>query len=395
MAVLSRMISLRRRCLLVAAVGVATLAAPASAHAGRLIVTGHDAESHCVRDSVSAGVPGACAFVEAGVTWVRGGAPDPAKPVLILDRGDLDFEATVDMMVASGVPVAYQVVDPRSPQFASLAINTDAYSAILVASSKDDPRDPTPQDLNEYGSTPDTDAINARATDIAAFFDAGGGLDVMSGGAAARADSARYYGFLKLTRGGHPVAPPFNLQPIGRTIGWQDARAHLGEQDEINCCETHVSFELPAPESRLKVAETDTARHAVTVVAEANRLASIEESASSAQTVFAGVPGVPATRSDTTATTNDSTGSTTARCVPRSALKISLHRPKGVRFIKLVVYTNGKNTRTISGKTLGTKANTRAFTLKLSTQNTSKIRLVVTTAAGRKLTYRQTFKPCS
>lgn len=396
---MSRCARLRRRCLTGATAVVTMLALPVSAQAGRLIVTGHDADSHCMRDSVTAGNPGACAFVAASVNWVRAKAPDPTKPVLILDRGPLDFKGAVDMMVAGGAKVPYQVVDPRSPAFASLPLDVGTYSAILIASSKDVPTDATPPDLNEQDSTPDTDAINARAADIARFFNAGGGLDVMSGGAAARANSAKYYAFLKITRGGHAVTPPFDLQPIGRTIGWQDARAHPGEMDSINCCETHVSFESPAPESPLKVAEVDQAGHAITMVADANDLATIEEPPASAQTVFAGAPGVPAAGGGgggggTTGGDTSVTGSTKAVCVPKSALKISLRRPKGVRFSKLVVYVNDKKTRTVSGKALGTKSRTKAFTVRLSPTRTSRLRIVVTTASGRKLTYRQTFKPC-
>ena len=394
MPVASPLPRLRRRWVLAATTVVAMLALPVSAQAGRLIVTGHDADGHCIRDSVTSGAPGGCAFVAAGVNWVRAAAPDPSKPVLILDRGALDLKNTVDKMVAAGASVPYQVVEPRSPEFAGLRLRPDTYSAILIASSKDDPNDPTPQDLNEFDSTPDTDAINARAADIATFFNAGGGIAVMSGGGAGRTNSAKYYAFLKITRGGAAVAPPFQLAPIGKTIGWLDSKANP-ESDQINCCVTHISFELPAPESPLKAAETDTSGRAVTLVAETNDLSRIEEPPTNAQTVFAGAPGVPSGGGTAPVGTDGSvTGSTKPVCVPKGSLKISLKRPKGVRFTKLVVYVNGKKTRTVSGKTLGTKSRTKAFTIKLSKTRTSTLRLVVTTASGRKLTYRQTFKPC-
>jgi len=95
-----------------------------------------------------------------------------------------------------------------------------------------------------------------------------------------------------------------------------------------------------------------------------------------------------------TNSTSTTAGGTKSMCVPKSRLKISLNRPTGIRFTKLVVYVNGKKTRTVSGKTLGTGKKTRAFTLSLSKNKTSKLRIVVTTASGRHLTYRQTFKPC-
>lgn len=378
-----------RRCLVVGAALAGSLALPVPAQAGRLIVTGHDADGHCAREEV-AQRPAVCAFVATGVNWVRAAAPDPAKPVLILDRGPLDFQKSVDAMVAAGASVPYQVVDPRSPAFAALPINTATYSAVLIASSKNEPSDATPQGLNEFGSTPDTDAINARGADLARFFNAGGGLHVMSGGTAARADSARYYAFLKITRGGGSVSTPFTLTPLGRAIGWQDARAFPGELNQINCCDTHISFELPAPESALKVAELDKAGRAVTMVAHTNDLATIEEPATTAQAVFAGAPGVPATAGAGGATT----GGRKAICVPRKSLRLSLRRPKRLRFVRLVVYVNGRKKRAVSGKTLGTGRRTRAVRIRLSTKRTSKLRIVVTTASGRRLTYRQTYRPC-
>lgn len=370
---------------------VVSLALAAPAQAGRLIVTGHDADGHCAREEV-VHRPASCAFVATGVNWVRAGAPDPSKPVLILDRAALDFQKAVDVMIAGGASVPYVVVEPRSPAFATMPINAATYSAILIASSKNEPSDATPQDLNEFASTPDTDAINARGADIAAFFNAGGGIDVMSGGTAGRADSARYYGFLKITRGGARVSTPFALTPLGRAIGWQDGLAFPGERNEINCCDTHISFELPAPESPLKVAEIDSAGRAVTMVAQASDIASIEEPPVAAQSVFAGIPGMP-TGSGGEATSI--TGRAKAVCVPRKALRLSLRRPRGVRFARMVVYVNGRRKRTVSGRALGTKARTRPITIRLSTIRTSRLRIVVTTASGRRLTYRQTYKPCS
>ena len=376
-----------RRCLPGGIALLATLSVPASAQAGRLIVTGHDAESHCVRED-PIHRPAACAFVAASVNWVRAGAPDPSKPVLILDRGELDFKKSVDTMIAGGTAVPYQVVEPRSPAFAALPINTATYSAILIASSKNDAADPTPQDLNEVGSTPDTDAINARAADIASFFNAGGGIDVMSGGSAARENSARYYRFIRITRAGGFVSLPSKLTALGRAIGWQDALAVSGELNMINCCPTHVSYELPAPESALKVAELDNAGHAVTLAAQTNDIASIEEPFATAQSVFAGVPAGGSAGTPTVA------GSTKAICTSKKSVKIVLRRPKGVRFVKAVIHVNGRKKQFVTRKFLGVKPKV-TLTVKLYRTKTTKVRIVVTTASGRTLTYRQTYKRCA
>jgi hypothetical protein len=371
------------------------LALPVSAHAGRLIVTGHDADAHCIREAAP-DRPASCHFVATGVNWVRAGAPDPTRPVLILDRGNRDLGKSVAKMSPA---VPYVVVDPRSPVFAAIPINTAIYSAILIAASKNEASDLTTADLNELNSTPDTDAINARAATFASFFDAGGGIDVMSGGEAGRTNSAKYYAFLKITRAGGVVSTPFSLTALGRTIGWQDARAHPGEFDSINCCDTHMSFELPAPESPLRVAELDNVGRAVTLVAETNDLSKIEESPTTAQAVFGGVPGVPAGGGTAPVVVPGTPGSdtvtaTTATCVNKTRTKITLTRPKGVSFAKIAVTVTGQKKRFIRGKILRAKSRKIAITVKLRKGKTTNVKMVVTTASGRKLTYKRSYKPC-
>ena len=121
----------------------------------RRVVTGHDADFHCSEGAQ-------CHFVKTATDWVRGGAPDPSKPVLVLDTDDLDFPAALAQPEAFG-PGGIQtvVMDPKSPQFAAEPLTTDRYSAILVAS------DETCGgcDLNTDTGTPDSDAINARKAD--------------------------------------------------------------------------------------------------------------------------------------------------------------------------------------------------------------------------------------
>ena len=378
-----------RRLLVAGATLAATLGLAAPAQAGRLIVTGHDPDTHCALEGDDTG---SCRFVEAGVDYVRGTA-DATKPVLVLDRANNYWVTALRYAYRGQTAMPYQLVDPRSAEFASLPLTTDRYSAILVAASKDAVDDPTPSDLNELGSTPDTDAINARAADIAKFFDAGGGLFVSSGGAAARENSARYYRFINITRGGGAVTKPLFLTDLGRSIGWRDALANPGETNDINCCETHVSFEPPAPESPLKVAERDKAGRAITMVADTNRLATIEEPPAKPEEVFAGLPG-GSTGSGGSDGSGGQAGSPKAVCVPKRALRVSLRRPRGVRFTKVVAYVNGRRVKTVGRKRLGSGRKTRPFTIRLSQNRRSKIRIVATTASNRKYTYRQTYKPC-
>jgi hypothetical protein len=238
---------------------LAALAFAGPASAGRLVITGHDADLHC------AGGEPQCHFVSTAVNYVRGGAPDPNKPVLVLDRLNLQMVGALDAAFGSGV-VPRQVVDPRS-QFAGVPLSTDNYSAILIAS------DVTCGgcDLNEFGSTPDSDAINARRADIAAFFNAGGGVYANAGASHGDGDAANgadtYYSFLPIPVGGAPVSGPFCLTPLGASIGFEDSPTSLtgcpdrsrrrGTNDDINCCQTHNSFITPPEGSALRVAEID------------------------------------------------------------------------------------------------------------------------------------------
>ena len=229
---------------------------PGSASAGRLLVTGHDADLHC-----SGGAP-QCHYVRQAVSYVRAGAPDPSKPVLVLDRLDLDLVVSLDSAFGAGV-VPRVVMDPRSPQFASAPLTTSRYSAILIASDINCGG----CDLNEFDSTPDSDAITARKADIAAFFNAGGGVYANAGATHGDGDPAtgtdNYYSFLPLPVGGTPVAPPFCLTSVGASLGFEDpsgcpdATKHRGTSDDINCCATHNSFTEPAAGSALQVAERD------------------------------------------------------------------------------------------------------------------------------------------
>jgi hypothetical protein len=230
--------------------------APGSASAGRLWVTGHDADLHC-----SAGAP-QCHYVRQAVSYVRAGAPDPSKPVLVLDRLNLDFVVALDSAFGAGV-VPRVVMDPRSSQFASAPLTTSRYSAILIASDINCGG----CDLNEFDSTPDSDAINARKSAIAAFFNAGGGVYANAGATHGDGDAStgtdNYYSFLPLPVGGTPVAPPFCLTSVGASLGLEDpsgcpdATKRRGTSDDINCCATHNSFTEPAGGSALRVAERD------------------------------------------------------------------------------------------------------------------------------------------
>ena len=224
-----------------------------AAQAGGLWLRGHDADLHCSGGSQ-------CHFIRVAVSYVRAGAPDPTKPVLVLDRGSLQFGTALDSAFGAGV-VPRVVMDPRSAQFRSAPLTTSRYSAILVAS------DTTCGgcDLNDFDSSPDSDAINARKAAISSFFNAGGGVYANSGGSRGDGDPVIpdvYYSFVPAPLGGQVVQPPFCLTSVGIAAGFEDqtcpdASRRSGTNSDINCCATHNSFQDPPAGSALRVAERD------------------------------------------------------------------------------------------------------------------------------------------
>ena len=304
---------------------------PASALAGRFIGTGHDADLHC-----SGGQQ--CHYVKVAVSYVRAGAPNPGLPVLILDRLNLDMQVALDAAFGAGV-VPRKVVDPRSPEFASMPINVGTYSAILVAS------DITCGgcDLNENDSTPDSDAINARKADIETFFNDGGGIFAGAGASHGDGDPSTgadtYYNFLPLPVGGKPVSPPFKLTDLGKSLGFEDSMAMppIGTNNDINCCLTHNSFTLPPAGSPLGVAETDSAGLAETLVVEGKVSGGgfVPPSSTKPPTAF-GPGGIVVAPSN-------------KKCVSRRNFRIRLRQPKGARLVGATVKVNGNTVATRRG----------------------------------------------
>jgi hypothetical protein len=221
-----------------------------------VLVTGHDAEFHCVSGDQQ------CHFVRVAVDYVRAGAPDPAKPVLILDHDpnggsppSYQMEHALDKGYGGSGPPRV-VVDPRSSQFAMTPLSTDNWSAILVASDQSCGG----CDLNDSSLSPDSDAINARAGEFADFFNHGGGLFFAAGAERGDGDPTIadvYYSSVPLPLGGQAVSEPFTLTDEGRALGFIDD-PNDPDASDINCCATHNSFQEPPADSPLRVAERDS-----------------------------------------------------------------------------------------------------------------------------------------
>lgn len=370
----------RRRATRLAALAAVCVAVPASpAEAGRLMVTGYDPEHHCGRDQSSVGrVPIQCNMVKVGVNYVRAGAPDPSKPVLVLDRSvdgvrEPDFVRALALAFGAGA-VPYEVVEPRSG-LANLPINTNRYSAILIAASKENEGqdDPFPQDLNELNSAPDSKAINDRAADIRAFFNSGGGLFVSSGGYAAAKERGDHYGFLPLPTTAYEQKGPFTMTAVGQQLGLLPA--------DITSTFAHQAFSAPAPESPLKAAVVDSTPGTplpVVLLADVPRISQIAEPTPRAGAVGGSLPG--------------STKSTSCRKSTR--LKIVLRRPARVAFERVTVFVNGKRVKIVRANKLGTKRRTKPFTIKLRKGRTSRVKLVVHTTADRYITINKKYRIC-
>ena len=333
------------------------------AYAGRLLVTGHDADLHC-----SAGQP-QCHFVKVAVDYVRNGAPNPNKPVLVLDRGSNKMASALDGAFGPGV-VPRTVVDPRSG-FAGVPLTTSNYSAILVAS------DTTCGgcDLNDPTGTPDSDAINARAADIAAFFNSGGGIYVNSGALHGDGDPATgpdtYYSFLPIPVGGTAVASPFTLTAAGRSLGFTDGTG--GTSNDINCCATHNSFTLPPAGSALEVAETDSKGFAETLFAEGTI------SGGTIRKPSAGVIGLPSNK----------------KCVSRRRFRIKVRQLGGIQIQTALVFVNGKKVRVLKRRVFKRLRSVASVNLRGLPKGTFKVRIVVLTADGKTIRGTRKYRTCT
>jgi hypothetical protein len=188
---------------------VASLALPAPAFAGRLIVTGHDADRRCAQ------LQQQCGFLRASIKYVRDTAPNAKKPVLVLDRGALQLASSlrnrwgVASIAAAAPPI--RVVDPRSAAFQRMKIDPKRFSAIAIASD------------SSCGGCDlewqDAAAIWKRHTTIQRFYNQGGGIYAGAGGSNATA----YYRFMPVPTPGAGSEGPFGLTPYGREIGYKDA----------------------------------------------------------------------------------------------------------------------------------------------------------------------------
>ncbi|MEA2426943.1 MAG: hypothetical protein QOF37_571 [Thermoleophilaceae bacterium] len=362
-------------------VGVLLLLANASAaSAGRLIATGHDFDCHA--GGANCSTTGQEHFLIVSVAFVRAGAPDPSKPVHDLscntsDSSASDLEKVLQTNYGSSLPRTNMC--PSSPAFASEPLTTDRYSAILVGSSCHDGHRYSLNNNCEgtSGTTPDSDALNARSADIAAFFNQGGGVLALAGANSGNGDPSdgpdTYYNFVPIGIGGKVVNPPFKLTDAGRLMGIEDSHNGIGTHDDINCCETHNSFVEPPAGSPLQVAERDSTGAPETLVVGNGQ---IQNGSFVGQSDYPGGSnplGLPSPK----------------KCVDKRKFRFRIHQPRTGSVRRVDVFINGKRKQSISGNPVNQVAIKR-----LPVKGKYKVKIIAFTTNLTQTISTRTYRAC-
>jgi hypothetical protein len=359
--------------------GLVAVCLPAASASARLIATGHDLDCHAGGNNCS--TTGQEHFLTAAVTFVRGGAPDPTKPVLVLscnagNSSATDLQDTLQTNYGSSLPRTN--ICPSSPGFAAEPLTTDRYSAILVGSSCHAGHIYSLNNNCEgsSGTTPDSDAMNARSADFASYFNQGGGLLVLAGAVSGDGDPATgpdtYYNFVPIGVGGAVVNPPFKLTQVGRSIGLEDSANGIGTHNDINCCETHNSFVEPPAGGALQVAERDSTGAPETLAVGSGK---IQNGA------FVGESDYPPG--------SNPLGLPKKKCIDKRKFKFRIHQPRKGAVTRVDVFINGKRKKSIRGnpvKSVSIK--------KLPKKGRYKVRIVAFTTNLTQTISTRTYKAC-
>jgi hypothetical protein len=223
-------------------------------------------------------------------------------------------------------------------------------------------------------------AISARASAIAAFFNAGGGILALAGashgGATAPADNS-YYAFVPLPVGGAPVSPPFTLTAAGSALGFTD----MAGSSDINCCLTHNSFTLPPAGSALTVAETDSMGLAETLVAEGSIsgggiVKKPPPPAGGLPPAFGkgGVIGIPSAK----------------KCLSKRHFKIHIRKHTGLTYTSANVFVQGMPVGSVTGARLAAGVDLRGLP-----QGVFSVKIVVITSSGNVIQGKRTYHTCA
>jgi hypothetical protein len=345
--------------------GIAVLAAlialmvlAPSAFAGRLIATGHDADSHCSGYDNS----GQCHFIATAVNFVRGNSN---RPLLLIDCSPGSrVQIALNNAGLGGIAGNTVICPSANPAgFAATALSTSNFSAMIVGSSGD------------QISVADSNALNARSQDVANFFNAGGGIFALAGDINGDDPGDPYYQFVPIGIGGKSVTSPFRLTPEGQALGFHDSVNGIGTNDDINCCPTHNSFQEPAPGSALQVAERDSA------IPPAPETLFADGTISGGKIVKGGtkVIGLPSNR----------------KCVSRRKFRIRIRQPGGIQIQTALVFVNGKKVRVLTRKVFQRKRKVANVNLRGLPKGVFRVRIVVLTADGKTLRGTRKYRTCT
>ena len=344
-----------------AAIAVACLALPGSALGGRLVATGHDADSHC---------SGSTAPASATSSWRR-------SATCVVARRPVPADAAARLLVRrqrragarerrrgrrherGGLPDREPRRLQRDPA------HDPRYSAIIVGSSID------------ALSTADSTALIARKNDIAAFFNQGGGIFALAGDSNGDDPADPYYQFVPIGIGGKQVASPFRLTPEGQALGFQDSVNGIGTNDDINCCPTHNSFQEPPAGSALKVAERDSSVPPAPETLFAD--GTISGGTIVNKPTFGKVVGLPSN----------------SKCVSRRKFRIRIRQPGGIKIQTALVFVNGKKVRVLTRKVFSKKRKVAGVNLRGLPKGIFKVRIVVLTTEGTTLRGTRTYRTCT
>jgi hypothetical protein len=271
-----------------------SLAAVSSASAGRLVETGEVADVSCDFNPSLGG----CHFIRTALDYVRSGAPDPSKPILLFDESPSHMLHAILAAYGGAPPFSIDPHQPRDIDFSSFSITPSQFSAVVIASDiscgnfvsggpipcgdLNSPPPvpgcavpPVPPDLG--CDTPDSNALIEPAghNAINNFYNMGGGILVGSGGDEGDGHAGDlYYDFVNAPRGLPFNGDPATLTSLGLGLGFRPGDiGHSGcpiegtgtvTMSEAFTCPFNAFFPLPAGSS-LKVAETDSAGDPVTL----------------------------------------------------------------------------------------------------------------------------------
>jgi hypothetical protein len=196
------------------ATAFAGLLAAAPAQAGQVFITGHDPDFHSQDDA------NAAHLLQVGITFALGGAANfndnVHKTLWVESFNAPDSQHRVGELGLGviGLTIGQDFDWVNAAGFATA--NLSNYSAIGVASS-----------FGGMFTSAELNAMIARATDIAAFINAGGGLfasaECDSGGACntsnMTAPHGAMYGYLPVTVSSISPTPPFNPTAFGTSLG--------------------------------------------------------------------------------------------------------------------------------------------------------------------------------